>query len=405
MGRRRGGKSSVLRKLRQRAAAGIAAALGPDAARSPEAPRESESDVAALVDCLGDMVLVLDEDTIAYANAAMVELLGAPREAIVGSSIRRWLAEPSQTLALRQLARGNAVLELVRVDNDLVQLRVDAPRVVTFGGRGALLLVGQRNPLRSPELFDRLIVINRMTTLGTLVAGLGEELRGGLAAVSDNVEELSETLRRHLDRQPAGADHEHLIEVLDTVTFGADQLKVVVDEIGKLAAHDESDLHLLDIGALVRSSIRLARRDLGGRARLVERYLPGLPLVWGNPIRLSQVVLNLVLNAVQALPEDASPDSHHILIEVGVDAVGDPLLAVSDTGHGIQDGVLGQLFDPLFSTKPSGVGTGLGLYLSNEIIRELGGQIDLDTEDGRGTTFFVTLPAADLSRRVPPKPH
>jgi|GEM_PF-4429139 len=361
----------------------------------------TSSDLGGLLDALDQPVLVVTDQVFAYVNDAAAAFLGASREEIVGSRVDDWLSGSVSAAALQRLDRSGAVVEFRRRDDDVVALRLETPKPVSFEGSGALMIVGQRGKAKSADVLERLIVVNRLTTLGALVAGIGRELQTYLVAVGDNLDDLVAQVRSQL----APDASESMAELLDSTVFGAEQLRHLATDVGSLAS-DGAEVQLVDLAELVRTSLRLVRADVERRARLVERYLPGLPPVWANPARLSQVVLNLVLNAVRALPEDCTAESNSIVIEVGTDGTGDPLLAISDTGTGLPPEAL----EALTRNRPPGASqplpeSGLGLYLSREIVHELGGEIDLDTEKGRGTTMFITLPAADLSGRSVPRVH
>jgi signal transduction histidine kinase len=107
-----------------------------------------------------------------------------------------------------------------------------------------------------------------------------------------------------------------------------------------------------------------------------------------NPGQINQVLLNLLMNAIQAVGEGAT-----ITVRTrSLPETGEVRLDVSDDGPGIPEAIRGKIFDPFFTTKPQGVGTGLGLWITYNVIREHHGRIDLETEPGKGTTFAVTIP-------------
>ena len=128
-----------------------------------------------------------------------------------------------------------------------------------------------------------------------------------------------------------------------------------------------------------------------------------MPLVLGDEARLGQVILNLVLNAAQAIPEGA-PDAHTITVATAV-RNGCVEIRVSDTGVGIPKKMLEHIFEPFWTTKPVGVGTGLGLWIVHGIVQAHGGSVEVESEPGMGSTFRVLLPAgaqATPTSRPPP---
>jgi signal transduction histidine kinase len=147
----------------------------------------------------------------------------------------------------------------------------------------------------------------------------------------------------------------------------------------------------------------MAAKEVRSRARLVKEY--GAPLaVRGNEGKLFQVFLNLVINAAHAMRSE-TPSEHVLRVRTRLE--GERVrIDISDTGHGIPPEVLSRIFDPFFTTKPTGVGTGLGLSISHSIVQKMGGEITVESEVGRGTTFTVRLPAglpkqADLEQPEP----
>jgi CheY-like chemotaxis protein len=153
----------------------------------------------------------------------------------------------------------------------------------------------------------------------------------------------------------------------------------------------------------------MAHNEIRHRARVVSSYEPGLPLVQSDASRLGQVFLNLLLNAAQAIGEGHADKNE---IRIRATATGDRKkvrVDVIDTGAGIAPAVLHRIFDPFFTTKAPGAGTGLGLSISHQIVRSMDGEIAVESEPGRGSTFSVTLPVAAKQRvseaSTPPRPR
>jgi CheY-like chemotaxis protein len=139
--------------------------------------------------------------------------------------------------------------------------------------------------------------------------------------------------------------------------------------------------------------------ELRHRARVFTSFQPDLPPVDGNGSRLGQVFLNLLVNAAHAIPE-GRVEASAIRVRAYADG-GNVVVEISDTGVGIPPHVIGRIFDPFFTTKPIGQGTGLGLAISHEIVRSMGGSIQVESTPGTGTTFRVVLPAAPRAPAAP----
>jgi CheY-like chemotaxis protein/anti-sigma regulatory factor (Ser/Thr protein kinase) len=148
---------------------------------------------------------------------------------------------------------------------------------------------------------------------------------------------------------------------------------------------------MTDVRGIVESAIQMAWHEIRHRARLVKR-LAEVPPVDANEARLGQVFLNLLINAAQAIPEGHA-DEHQISVVTRTDERGNANVEVTDTGLGIAPDDMPRIFDPFFTTKGEG-GTGLGLAISHGTIKVLGGEIQVKSTPGHGTTFRVVLPPA-----------
>jgi CheY-like chemotaxis protein len=137
----------------------------------------------------------------------------------------------------------------------------------------------------------------------------------------------------------------------------------------------------------------MAHNEIRHRARVVEKHTPGLPPVFAHASRLGQVFLNLLINAAQAIPEGRA-DRNEIRVRTLASPDGRVHVEIEDTGSGIPASLIRRIFDPFFTTKAPGVGMGLGLSISHQIVKSMDGEITVDSSPGVGTTFRVTLPTA-----------
>ncbi|MCS6915869.1 MAG: hybrid sensor histidine kinase/response regulator [Myxococcota bacterium] len=237
-------------------------------------------------------------------------------------------------------------------------------------------------------------------TLGPLerLAGvLAHELNNPLTFVLANLTCLEEdlaVLERELETIPGtGAVRqrcEELREVLKEAQGGAHRVREVVADLTTLGARQGGrDRQPVAVEEVVRAALRIARREVERRAHLVVELEPRLPRVEGSASRLGQVLLNLLINAIQALPV-GDPSRH--CVRVRATSHGDQVcLSVSDTGGGIPQETLPRVFEPGYTTKPHG--EGLGLAICREIVRTHGGDVRIESTPGQGTTVTVTLPA------------
>jgi signal transduction histidine kinase len=245
---------------------------------------------------------------------------------------------------------------------------------------------------------EQLLVSDRMASVGTLAAGVAHEINNPLAALMANLQFATEDvlrLVRDLDADAAAVLVTRLREIEEPLRDAhecADHVRTIVKDLKLFSRGDEEKRGAVDVRPVLESALRMAWNEIRHRARLVKDYGPAPP-VEGNEGRLGQLFLNLVVNAAQAIPE-GNAASNEIRIVTRQDERGRVVVEVRDTGAGIPEAARARIFEPFFTTKPAGVGTGMGLAICHRIVAELGGEIVVESELGRGTTFRLVLPAA-----------
>ena len=262
---------------------------------------------------------------------------------------------------------------------------------------------------RTRELEDRqqqLIQADKLASLGILTSGVAHEINTPNGIILMNLPVLMEAwedasaildqhLQQHGDFPFGGLSYSRLREefpvMLADMADGARRIRQIVNDLKSYARQEEPGGAVeLDLNEVIRNAVRLAEisiRKATTRSRM--DYAADLPTIFGNPQRLTQVAINLIVNACQAL------DSAEKTIEVITRydrAAGNVIFAVSDEGSGILPEHLPRLTDPFFTTKRESGGTGLGLSVSLSIVREHGGDLTFESEPGRRTTVTVTLP-------------
>jgi len=189
--------------------------------------------------------------------------------------------------------------------------------------------------------------------------------------------------------------------MLEEARQGTERVSTIVRELRSFSRADGDSRHPVDLARVVQSAIRMVGNEIRYRARVVTSFDTVRP-VWGNEARLEQVMVNLLLNAAQAMPE-ARSEENEIRVELRPDGERHAVLEVHDNGAGIAPDVLPRIFDPFFTTKPVGLGTGLGLSICHGIVTSFGGQIHAYSEPDRGTTFRVVLPTSEtVAEDAPP---
>ncbi|MBV9950041.1 MAG: response regulator, partial [Myxococcales bacterium] len=245
------------------------------------------------------------------------------------------------------------------------------------------------------ELQSRLAQTDRLTSLGTLAAGVAHEINNPLAYVLLNLGYVAEELPRLVASPGEHGSDERAREVslaLDHARNGAERIRDIVRSLKTFSRPENETCAPLDVTQVLEATLSMIANEVRHRAHLVKDYTQ-VPEVVANEARLGQVFLNLLLNAVQALPEGRF-EANEIRVVVRSLSGERVVVEVHDNGIGIAPQVRGRIFEPFFTTKPVGIGTGLGLAICHGIVTSLGGVLSVDSEVGKGSVFRVTLPAA-----------
>ena len=229
-------------------------------------------------------------------------------------------------------------------------------------------------------LHDRIAQAERLASLGKLSAGVAHEINNPLGAV------LALTALTLEDLKPDDPARENLEEVVRQ----AERCRNIVRGLLEFARQSEPHVEPLDLNRVVEETLALVARQSMFLNISVEKNLdPALPRVLGDRSQLQQVFMNLLMNAVQAMEEKGTLKLTSRAASDGFVEIG-----IRDTGCGIPPDKLGRIFDPFFTTKPSGKGVGLGLSIAYGIVSKHGGDIRVESEVGKGSTFTVRLPVA-----------
>lgn len=259
---------------------------------------------------------------------------------------------------------------------------------------GAVVVSRDITPAKQAEA--QMVVSDRMASIGTLAASVAHEVNNPLASVLANLE----LLQRRLEcERPWLSALEDDVALLRDAREGVERIRQIVRDIKLFSRPGDEKRSLCDVHRVLESTLRMAWNEIRHRATVQKCYGNVAPL-FAQEARLGQVFLNLVLNAAQALPEGRVSENS-IRVSTAMDAQGRVVVSISDTGPGVSPEVKARLFTPFFTTKPVGMGTGLGLSICYRIVKSLDGEILVDSELGRGTTFHVVLPAAPTNVAKP----
>ena len=254
---------------------------------------------------------------------------------------------------------------------------------------------GVRAELRKAS--ERLSISERMASAGMLAAGVAHEINNPLAVIMTNLDFVRDLVAMGLEGR-----REHLDASLGDAREAVERIRGIVRDVKLFSRPQDDERGAVDVRTVVESSIRMAWNEIRHRAQLVREF-GAVPMVASHEARLGQVLLNLLVNAAQAIPEGHA-NQNEIRVVTKTAADGRVVIEVRDTGTGIPTELLARIFDPFFTTKPVGVGTGLGLSLCHRMVTDLGGEIAVESEVGKGSLFRVTLPLATRGPRQAPPP-
>ncbi len=230
---------------------------------------------------------------------------------------------------------------------------------------------------------SKLVLADRLAALGQLSAAIGHEINNPLAYVLTNLEIVSEMHDRPGER-------ELVAEALGDALQGAERITKIVKNLKVFARADEDRREPVDVVKVAELACKMAMNEIRHRGRLVLDLQP-VPDVLADESRLTQVFLNLLINAAHAC-QGKREGGHEVRVTTrAVD--GGVVIEVEDTGVGMSDKVQARLFEPFFTTKGAGMGTGLGLSICHDIVTGLGGTISATSEPGAGSRFRLVLPA------------
>jgi PAS domain S-box-containing protein len=352
-------------------------------------------------------VFVYDRALVLTAcNVRFAEILGSDVEKIRGLDLNT-LRDPRPVPAMKEALEGKLTtwdgLYAATTAPTSVHLNARfAPLVenaIVVGGIGFVEDATERKTMEA-----QLHNADRMAAVGTLAAGVAHEINNPLAYCKANLDiaatrTIPDVLRRlrlleedlpALREANLGVDLENLLEMLELAREGAERVRGIVADLRTFSRSDDELQAMVDVHHVLRACINIARSEIESHAKLVCEW-SDVPLVLANEARLGQVFLNLLVNAAQAIPADADPSAHVIRVSTRADEQERVIVAVSDDGVGMDERTAARVFDPFFTTKSTGLG--LGLWICQGIVTALGGQIAVESQLGRGTTFTVTLPA------------
>jgi signal transduction histidine kinase/ActR/RegA family two-component response regulator len=357
-------------------------------------PASLEASLASRPSSSGDLLRetfdVFEDGVCLLARNGSLKVANAIGERLFDSSLKKELQDVASE-ATRRAATADRSLTL--------DGRAYAARAYPLSERGVVLYIRDATDEREREIGR--LQSEKMASIGMLAAGVAHEINNPAAFVLANIEALTGHMRLIEDklRELPNADTAHaalsnlLFEasaVLQESKEGMARIQRIVRDLGSFSHADEDVNVPISVNTAVESALTMLRNELKYRARVEQDLRASRPVLASAP-RLGQVFLNLISNAVQAL-EEANVKRNLVRVRSFDD--GDYVVVeVSDNGPGIAPEAAPRIFESFFTTKPRGMGTGLGLPISLGIVRSLGGEIIVDNRPGEGATFRVRIPA------------
>jgi len=376
-----------------------------DRKRAEEALRESENLYRTLVSALPDAVTMTDlEGRVLYSSPRALELYGfAGLEETIGIKSFELIAPEDRERAGRNLGKTiaegrieNAEYALLRKDGTRFPGELSAAVVKDAGGKPKAFIAITRDVSARKRLEEQYRQAQKMEAIGRLASGVAHDFNNLITVIMGFSDLLLEKVTEEgVIRQRIGQ-----------IRTAAEHAATLTKQLLAFSRRQVLEPRRLNLGNTVAGMEQMIRRLVGENVESTFKVDPAAGMVMADPGQISQVVMNLAVNA-----RDAMPDGGNLLIEVANADLGETdigahskvspgpyvMLAVSDTGTGIDAETKARIFEPFFTTKETDAGTGLGLSTAFGIIQQSGGTISVYSEPGRGSTFKAYLPRIDGS--------
>jgi PAS domain S-box-containing protein len=348
----------------------------------------------SIIESVNVGILAVDfEGRISTWNSALEEIFGITRERAVGNAVSevldRDLIDTIQNVTgeegwalrdTRHIYKYNASTEDGRpLTINMSLAPFEAARGVVTG-----TLVVIENVTERAQLEEQLLQREKLSSIGLLAAGVAHEVNTPLAGISS----YAQMLLQQID----GDDPKRrLLEKIHTQTVRASG---IVNNLLNFSRTGDTQFREIELNAVLDDTLQLLEPQLrNARLEVVRNYGRDLPAAYGNASKLQQVFMNLILNARDAMPNGGRLSIHTRAVETSL------VVDFRDTGIGMAPETIARIYDPFFTTKEVGQGTGLGLALSYGIVQEHGGRIFVESRPGEGAHFTIKLPTA-FSRQM-----
>lgn len=369
--------------------------------------RKSQENYRLLFERNPHPMWVYDRATFAFlaVNDAAVRHYGYSREEFLGMTIKdiRPSADVSALLAYHSKTHGRAASDGTfsgpgyagiwrhqKKDGALMQVEITVSPLL-FGEHDALLVLANDITERA-RMEAEAKRMERLSALGQLLGGIAHQLKNPLFIITGYLQLLKAKV--------AQQEYQALTEDLQHIEHAAQRMTHITTQFMSLAKPSPPRQEPCSVPALLEQTLAfLSNEFMKSQIRVITVIAPDLPTIWGDPQQLLDVFLNLMLNAEQAMVPAHGRGT--LTVRVGL-REGEMEIRIQDDGPGILPEYRSQLFEPFFSTKPAGQGTGLGLWTVRTVVMALQGTIHCETEVGQGATFVIRLPVKEEGQPLAP---
>jgi PAS domain S-box-containing protein len=354
--------------------------------------RRAERHLAGIVESASDLVISADINArIITWNRAAERISGFGREQAIGRRLSDYCPQSDRAVMdglLRQFFSGphtGQIDELPLVDADGQTIPISwrfSPLQNDLGEITGIVAVG-RDLIEQRRLESQLFQAAKMTSMGIMASGIGHELRNPLGIISAS----AQLAQDHLDNP------ELISTCLTRIHSATRRAALIIDSLLTFAQPSREVRQAVQVNEVLIATFTLLEYQIRQRQIVFTTVLdPLIPPIIGNPALLQQVFTNLILNACQAMPDGGA-----LAVTSRLSDASTIEISVRDEGCGISTEVLAHIFDPFFTTRPVSQGTGLGLAISYSIVQQHGGQIEVSSQPGAGSSFTVRLPVTEIT--------
>ncbi len=346
--------------------------------RIKEIVRQAGHDLTALAEQMAETERRIIHRTITSTKQSLVISVGIffTGTLAIALLVSTIVIKPLQRLeqSMDRIASGRfEMLPIESDDKEILSLRRAFERMIRE-------IFSQRDIIRSEKL----------TSLGTMLAGIAHEINNPL----NNISTSAEILKEELD----GSDREFKGQLLEQILSETDRARDIVRSVLEYTRDKDFKTTEIALKDLIQETLRFIKNDFPSHITLSLDIVEGVT-VWVDKQKFQHALLNIIKNAIEAM-QDRTQQAR-LTITAGKTDQDHVEIMISDTGHGIAEEIIGKIFDPFFTTKEPGRGTGLGLFVTHYIVEQHRGSISVDSVPGKGTTFTIKIPIREDTNERP----